>query len=80
LKKQRKKHRVRVKLVPADTQRRRINEQGEEEVLKPALCGGLKGKNKIFAMTPDGTIIRVPYIEAGYIDTVELKKKQAQQT
>ena len=75
-----KKRRVRVKLVPSDTQRKRVNGQGEEEILKPTLCGGLKGKNKILAMTPDGTILRVPYKESGYMDTKLLKKKQQQQT
>jgi hypothetical protein len=75
-----KKRRVRFKLVPKDTQRKRINEKGEEEVLTPTLCGGLKGKNKILAKTPDGTILRIPYKEAGYMDTKSLKKKQQQQT
>jgi len=75
-----KKRKVRFRLLPKDTQRKRLNEQGKEELLTPTLCGGIKGKNKIFAKTPDGTILRVPYKESGYMDTKALKKKQQLQT
>ena len=73
------KQRTRVKLLPADTLRKRIGADGTEETLFPTLIGGVKGKNKIMARTKDGILVRVPYQESGYMDLPALKKKMQQQ-